>query len=129
MADTYVPETFLGQIFHEGEWLDYARGHEPESRRWQAGDRLNRRVVDWIRKENLLIPHAAELVRRAVCEWARVEDGPKVYPPGFHADGWTIAWEGSIDEWAIGFAASKHARDLPVHVEPISTWLLGIYVR
>lgn len=51
------PETFLGQIRVEGEWLDYARGHEAESRRWQAADPANRRVVDWISREILIAGH------------------------------------------------------------------------
>jgi hypothetical protein len=50
------PETYLGQILIDGEWLDYARGHEQESRRWQQADPTRRRVVDWIRKERVLIP-------------------------------------------------------------------------
>lgn len=56
MTDAYVPETWLGQIFHEGQWLDYARGFEAPSRRWQAEDPTNRRVVDWIDKKKILVP-------------------------------------------------------------------------
>lgn len=57
MTDAYVPETFLGQILVDGQWLDYARGHEPQARAWQAEDPESRRVVDWIRKEQIQIPH------------------------------------------------------------------------
>lgn len=47
-------EEWLGQIFHDGTWMDYARGHEAESRRWQAGDPTKRRLVHWISKEVLV---------------------------------------------------------------------------
>lgn len=52
----YVAEEWLGQILIDGKWLDYARGTEDASRRWQASDPANRRVVDWIRKDKILIP-------------------------------------------------------------------------
>lgn len=68
-------ETFLGQILHDGKWLDYARGHEAESRKWQSEDPANRRVVDWIHKERILIPNTGERVE----EWlARAPEGVKV---------------------------------------------------
>ncbi len=53
-ASNHVPETFLGQILLDGRWVDYARGHEAESRTWQAGDPTRRRVVDWISREVLI---------------------------------------------------------------------------
>lgn len=52
----YVPETHLGQIKVDGAWMDYARGHREESIRWAKGDPENRRVVDWIRKEQIIWP-------------------------------------------------------------------------
>lgn len=42
------PETYLGQILRDGKWLDYARGHREESKRWQEASPDDRRVVDWI---------------------------------------------------------------------------------
>jgi hypothetical protein len=48
-------ESWLGQIRVDGKWVDFARGFEGESRRWQAGDPTNRRVVDWIDKAKILI--------------------------------------------------------------------------
>jgi hypothetical protein len=51
----YVEETWLGQIWQDDQWMDYARGTEASSRRWQREDPENRRVVDWIRKENILV--------------------------------------------------------------------------
>lgn len=52
----YVPETHLGQIKIDGKWMDYARGHREESIRWAKGDPENRRVVDWIHKEQIIWP-------------------------------------------------------------------------
>lgn len=52
----HKPETWLGQIRHQGRWMDYARGDEKSARRWHRQDPANRRVVDWIRKEQILIP-------------------------------------------------------------------------
>ena len=54
-------ETFLGQILHEGEWLDYARGTEESARTWFEGDPENRRVVDWIYKERIIFPAPEEV--------------------------------------------------------------------
>lgn len=51
----HTPEEWLGQILIDGKWTDYARGHEAESRRWQAGDPAKRRVVHWISGE-VLVP-------------------------------------------------------------------------
>lgn len=51
-------ETWLGQILVDGEWLDYARGTQQAARAWHAEDPANRRVVDWIRKDHILIPQA-----------------------------------------------------------------------
>lgn len=50
----YVPEEWLGQILIDGQWLDYARGHEEPARRWQAEDPKNRRVVHWISRKTLI---------------------------------------------------------------------------
>lgn len=50
------PESFLGQILVDGTWLDYARGSEEDSRRWQQGDPTRRRVVDWIYTDRVIIP-------------------------------------------------------------------------
>ena len=44
-------ETFLGQLFIEGVWMDYARSTEGPAREWAAADPERRRVVDWISKE------------------------------------------------------------------------------
>lgn len=63
MTDTrnpdYVLEEFLGQIKMDGRWVDYARGVEAESRKWQAADPGARRVVDWISKE-VIVPAECE---------------------------------------------------------------------
>lgn len=62
---TYIPETFLGQIRHEGTWLDYSRGQEAEARRWQEQEPSDRRVVDWIYKERVLVPATCEAFNTA----------------------------------------------------------------
>jgi hypothetical protein len=59
MREGYVLEEYLGQILVEGRWLDYARGTEAASRRWQAADPKNRRVVDWIDKRKVIVEAAA----------------------------------------------------------------------
>ena len=64
-------ETYLGQIRHEGKWLDYARGTEASARSWQAEEPSDRRVVDWIKKEQVLIPAICEAfntVRQGACD-------------------------------------------------------------
>jgi hypothetical protein len=67
MPDTNQPEEFLGQVRSaSGGWMDYARGNEGQSRRWQASEPGDRRVVDWITGE-VLIP--------AVCEAYREDKG------------------------------------------------------
>ena len=48
-------EGWLGQILVDGKWMDYARGFEEESKRWQAADPVNRRIVHWISSE-ILVP-------------------------------------------------------------------------
>lgn len=53
-------ETWLGQILIDGVWTDYARGHEAASRQWQEEDPTERRVVDWIHKDKILV--AAEVL-------------------------------------------------------------------
>lgn len=57
----FVPEEWLGQIRTgpDAPWEDYARGHEAESRRWQAADPANRRVVHWIGRK-VLIPETVD---------------------------------------------------------------------
>ena len=52
----WVPEEFLGQIWHEGRWLDYARGTEAASKAWCEQSPEDRRVVDWIWKERVIFP-------------------------------------------------------------------------
>lgn len=55
-----TPEEFLGQILTDGQWVDYARGHEAESRTWQAADPKHRRVVDWINKSKVIVAPTPE---------------------------------------------------------------------
>lgn len=51
----HVPEEFLGQILVDGKWADYSRGTEAAARRWQTADPANRRIVDWIYKERIIV--------------------------------------------------------------------------
>lgn len=59
-GDRVVTETHLGQLWDatSERWLDYARGGRDESLRWQLADPENRRVVDWIYKERVIVPPA-----------------------------------------------------------------------
>lgn len=41
-------EGWVGQIFSNGKWMDYARGFEVETRAWQLGDPAHRRIKHWI---------------------------------------------------------------------------------
>ena len=55
-------------------------------------------------------------------------EAPKLYPPGFHDSGWTIAWEG-MWEWTL---FTLHDDRLPawpsdVMPEPVNGWCLGLY--
>jgi len=51
----FIPETFLGQILVDGEWLDYARGYELPARNWLKTQKPGTaRVVDWIDKKKIL---------------------------------------------------------------------------
>jgi hypothetical protein len=66
-------ETWLGQILLDGKWVDYARGTEGQSRLWQAGSPATRRVVDWIHKDQVLVP-PAQLVL-TVAELRKLAEG------------------------------------------------------
>jgi hypothetical protein len=77
---------------------------------------------------------------------AQLGDGPFVCPPGFHAGGWTVAYEGDYD-WPWRLAGSlSHARKAAkageptarqralldavgdgFFLEPVTGWCLGIY--
>jgi hypothetical protein len=51
-------------------------------------------------------------------------DKPTLYEPGFHADGWTIAWEGN-PEWTLQALQDKKIKG--VFTEPVNHWCLGLY--
>lgn len=52
-------EGWLGQIWMHGKWMDYARGLEFESKKWQATDPTNRRIVHWTSGKVLVPPTIA----------------------------------------------------------------------
>ena len=57
---------------------------------------------------------------------------PKVYEPGFHADGWVIAWEGGPEDWSVRVSepAEYGGLDLgKLRLEPLNNWSVGIYRR
>lgn len=54
--DDLMAEHFLGQIKIDGAWQDYARSDFYTARAWATADAKNRRVVDWIYKEKILVP-------------------------------------------------------------------------
>ena len=80
-------------------------------------------------------------------------DQPKIYEPGFHDTGWTIAWEGGPYAWTLlfpyggideemtamarAFGSEQVSRVddvshlVPDHVlvEPANHWLIGLYVH
>jgi hypothetical protein len=47
-------EGWLGQIWLNGRWADYARGYEDETRQWQAAEPATRRIVHWITRDILV---------------------------------------------------------------------------
>ena len=52
------------------------------------------------------------------------EGEAKLYPPGFHANGWVIAYEGGSDWWV------HHCLEFEpkgVFAEPINHWSIGLY--
>lgn len=46
---------------------------------------------------------------------------PKLYEPGFHADGWTIAWESGPENW-VGYTFECPG----VWFEPVNHWCLAV---
>lgn len=59
---------------------------------------------------------------------AESAEEPKLYPPGFHDSGWTIAWEGR-HEWTLFTLVDPNPRGWPeaTIAEPVNGWCLGIY--
>jgi len=47
---------------------------------------------------------------------------PKLYEPGFHAEGWTVAWESGPEGWLY---AAQGLRGL--WTEPVSHWCLAVF--
>lgn len=66
-------------------------------------------------------------------------DRPTLYEPGFHADGWTIAWEAHWTWPVVAFVGGPSAdvpgefRSVPkpsgVHTEAVNHWCLGLYLE
>lgn len=117
MSDTR--ETCVGQILHEGQWLDYARGTERESRLWQLRDPENRRVVDWIDKRKVLIP--AKPAPRA---WSYDELHKAITADEERDDtaGYYYAW-GRLDQGHPAVARQKDAESEPSGTS--TSWLFG----
>lgn len=49
---------------------------------------------------------------------------PKLYPPGFHASGWTVAWECGPEDWVYRY--TDYAQP-GLFLEPVNHWCLGVY--
>lgn len=55
---------------------------------------------------------------------------PALYEPGYHADGWVIAWDGGPEDWTS--EAAEHLRSIPqltkydIWVEAINHWSIAI---
>ena len=114
-----TPEEFLGQILVDGQWVDYARGHEAESRLWQQADPKHRRVVDWINKSKVIVAPTPE--PRA---WT-FEDLPKAENDAeIHNDlaGYYYAW-GRIDQGHAPVARQATQEREPSGTS--TTWLFG----
>lgn len=59
---------------------------------------------------------------------------PRLYEPGFHADGWVIAWEGGPDDWSVRVSEPVKYGGLDLdngrgrrRLEPLNNWSVGIY--
>lgn len=64
--------------------------------------------------------------------WVNEKSGPgwdpQLYPPGFHANGWTIALEGSFEDWPYRMSEDETITwPRGVWVEAGNTWYLGLY--
>lgn len=57
-------------------------------------------------------------------------DEVRLYEPGFHADGWTLALEGDYD-WPMRVSEALFLKEISlpadVFVEPVNGWCLGLY--
>lgn len=64
---------------------------------------------------------------------------PIAYPPGFHATGWTVGYEGAY-EWTLGIAEAQflsaeesqvaaYCLRYRILLEPVNGWCLGLYGR
>jgi len=114
-----TPETHLGQILVDGQWVDYARGHEKESRLWQRRDPHNRRVVDWIDKRKVIIP-----VKPQPRAWTFEELPTPVTEREIRDDlaGYYYAW-GRIDQGHVPVARQDGMEREPSGTS--TTWLFG----
>ena len=114
-----TPEEFLGQILTDGQWVDYARGTETASRRWQADDPKNRRVVDWIDKAKVIVAPTPEP------RFYTYDDLHKAITPIEGSDDLGAYWYafGRLDQGHAPVAGQLHAENNP---SPTSTaWLFG----
>lgn len=81
-----------------------------------------------------LTKRQAKACLRIVREWIAAWDEDtaqdvKLYEPGFHADGWTVALEGGPEDWAYAITYAEGVTwPRGVHVETVSgSWCLGLY--
>ena len=53
----------------------------------------------------------------------------KLYPPGFHCNGWAVALEGGPEDWPWHISQDESVEWPPnVLVEPGASWYLGLYL-
>lgn len=114
-----TPETFLGQILVDGQWVDYARGTEKESRLWQARDPKNRRVVDWIRKTQVIIAPKPEPRHFTYDEMPQAVNALE---SADDLSGYWYAW-GRLDQGHAPVAAQTPTEDHPSTTA--TSWLFG----
>jgi hypothetical protein len=56
-------ETAVGQIWHDGGWMDYARDTPEKAIAWAKREPVGlARVVDWIGKRDVIWPHRVWLL-------------------------------------------------------------------
>lgn len=75
-------EGWLAQILLDGEWQDFARGYEQETKAWQRLKPESRRIVHWITRDVLVD------ATRPVRLWAVQAQVERTAPGGF---GWSTS--------------------------------------
>jgi hypothetical protein len=88
----------------------------------------------YVREEAPQLTHSqAKAVLEMVRAWIATTDPyaakeVRLYEPGFHTGGWSIALEGGPYEWPMTVCESLRATcPVGVFAEPVNHWCLGLY--